>query len=106
VNARALLAELEASGVRLTLAGDGLRCRTRPGVSIAPFRERIAAHRPALLATLGGMIPATKPPPEWDGFICAGCQWSALCTVLGPRGPHLVDGPCPAWPTEAEGGPT
>jgi hypothetical protein len=52
VTATALLAELEAAGVRLSLAGDDLRFQTRPGVSIAPYRERIAASKPALLAEL------------------------------------------------------
>jgi hypothetical protein len=52
MSAAALLAELEAAGVRLSLAGDALRFQTRPGVGIAPYRERIAAHKPALMAEL------------------------------------------------------
>jgi hypothetical protein len=52
VSAAALLAELEAAGVRLSLAGDALRFQTRPGVAIAPYRERITANKPALLAEL------------------------------------------------------
>jgi hypothetical protein len=52
VSAAGLLTELEAAGVRLTLAGDGLRFQTRPGVSIAPYRERITARKPALLVEL------------------------------------------------------
>jgi hypothetical protein len=52
VSAPALLAELEATGVRLSLAGDDLRYRTQPGVSIGPYREQITAHKPALLALL------------------------------------------------------
>jgi hypothetical protein len=52
VSAAALLVELEAAGVRLTLAGDDLRFQTRSGVRIAPYREQIAAHKPALLAEL------------------------------------------------------
>lgn len=52
MSAIALLEELEASGVRLSLAGDDLRFQTRPGVSVAPYRLRITAHKPALLAEL------------------------------------------------------
>ena len=52
MSARALLADLEAAGVRLSLAGDELRYQTRPGVSIAPYRDRITAHKPALLVEL------------------------------------------------------
>ena len=52
MSARVLLAELEAAGVRLSLAGDDLRFQTRPGVAIAPFRERIAASKPALVVEL------------------------------------------------------
>lgn len=52
MSAAALLAELEATGVRLSMAGDDLHFQTRPGVSIAPYRERIAAYKPALLAEL------------------------------------------------------
>jgi hypothetical protein len=52
VSAAALLAELEAAGVRLSLVGDALRFQTRPGVSIAPYREQIATHKPALLVEL------------------------------------------------------
>jgi hypothetical protein len=48
----ALLDELAAAGVRLSLAGDALRYQTRPGVSIAPYREQITAHKPALVALL------------------------------------------------------
>jgi len=66
VSAAALLAELEAAGVRLSLAGDGLRFQTRPGVSIAPYRERIAAHKPALLTELlkAAIIEAVTVEPE------------------------------------------
>ena len=52
MTALALLAELEAAGVRLTLVAEDLHFQTRPGVSIAPYREQIAAHKPALLAEL------------------------------------------------------
>jgi hypothetical protein len=43
VSASALLADLEAAGVRLSLAGNALRVQARPGVRVAPCRERITA---------------------------------------------------------------
>jgi hypothetical protein len=49
----ALLDDLAAAGVRLSLAGDALRYQTRPGVSIAPYRERITTNRSAFIALLG-----------------------------------------------------
>jgi hypothetical protein len=52
LNAAALLLELDAAGVRLWPEGDDLYFQTRPGVSIAPYREHIMAHKPALLAEL------------------------------------------------------
>ena len=48
----ALLDDLAAAGVRLSLAGDALRYETRPGVRIAPDREQIITHKPALVAEL------------------------------------------------------
>jgi hypothetical protein len=48
----ALLDELAAVGVRLSLAGDALRYQTRPGVSIAPYREQITTNKSALIALL------------------------------------------------------
>jgi hypothetical protein len=52
VTAASLVDELHKAGIRLTPAGDDLRFQTRPGVSIAPYREEISAHKPALLAEL------------------------------------------------------
>ena len=52
MNAAALLAELDAVGVRLSLAGDDLHYQTRPGVRIAPYRERIQESKPAILREL------------------------------------------------------
>jgi hypothetical protein len=49
VTLTALLADLEAAGVRLSLAGDDLHYQTRPGVSIAPYRDHIRANKPVLL---------------------------------------------------------
>ena len=65
----ALLSELDAAGIRLSLAGDALRFQTRPGVRIAPYREQIAAHKPALLAELlkARIIEAvTVEPADFD----------------------------------------
>jgi hypothetical protein len=106
VSARALLVDLEAAGVHLSLAGDDLRFQTRPGVSIAPYRARIAAHKPALVAELRNREPvtATRPPAGWDGRLCPGCPWPGLCRILGPRPPHAIHGPCPAWPAHTSGG--
>jgi hypothetical protein len=112
VSAHALLAELEAAGVRLTQHEGDVRFQTCSGVSIVPFHDRILANKPALLSILGGTestasallwrhvyqgpVEATAPPPCWDGTVCPGCQWPALCGVLGPRGASLPGGPCPA----------
>jgi hypothetical protein len=52
MSAAALLAQLEAAGVRITREGDTLRVRGMSGVDPAPYREQITAHKPALLALL------------------------------------------------------
>jgi hypothetical protein len=44
----ALLDELDAAGVRLSLDGVHLRYQTQPGISITPHTERITAHKSAL----------------------------------------------------------
>jgi hypothetical protein len=44
--------ELSAAGVRLSLAGDDLRYQTRPGVSIARYREQIITQKAALISLL------------------------------------------------------
>jgi hypothetical protein len=115
VSAHALVADLDAAGVHLTRVGDDLRFETQPGVTIAPYRERILASKPALLSILGGEsasatsaliwhhvdqgpVEATVPPSGWDGGLCGGCRWPVLCAVLGPRGANLRGGPCPAYP--------
>lgn len=69
MSAEGLLAELDAAGVRLSLAGGDLRFQTRSGVSIAPYRERIAAYKPALLAELlkARIVAAvTAEPAQFD----------------------------------------
>lgn len=52
MSAAALLAELEAAGVRITRDGTNLRVRGNPGVDPTPYRERIVEHKPGLLAEL------------------------------------------------------
>ena len=61
-----LLADLDAVGVCLSLAGDDLRYRTRPGVSIAPYVVRIAAHKSALLREIlqRRIVEAVDVAPE------------------------------------------
>lgn len=102
MSARALLVELEAAGVRLSLAEDGLRFQTRPGVSIAPYRERITISKPTILTALRKRetVTATVPPADWDGTLPAACGWPHLCRTLGPcpRYPHApcrLDGETP-----------
>lgn len=117
MSAHGLLAELQAAGVRLARDGDDLVAEIHPGASLAPYRERILAQKPALLAALGanvmtdaalewrhvfqGPVDATVPPPGWDGTICRGCRWPEFCRVLGPRDASLPGGPChvyrPTW---------
>jgi hypothetical protein len=45
-----LLDELQAAGIRLSLASENLHYQTGPGVSIAPHRARIRENKPAPLA--------------------------------------------------------
>jgi hypothetical protein len=52
VSAAAFLAELELAGVFLSRDGHDIRFKTRPGIGIAPYGERIIAQKPALLAEL------------------------------------------------------
>ena len=52
MNAPAFLDELTTAGVRLSLAGDDIRFETAPGVSVAPFRERIVASKSVLVSEL------------------------------------------------------
>jgi hypothetical protein len=86
VSARALLADLAAAGVRLSLAGDDLRFQTRLGVRIAPYRDRIATHKPALVRLLRARQPveASHAPAGWTGIAPAGCGAPVACRALGP----------------------
>ena len=52
MNAAAVLAELNTAGVRLSSAGDDVHYQTRPGVRIAPYRDRIQESKPAILREL------------------------------------------------------
>jgi len=52
MSASALLVELASAGIHLTREGDNLRVRAAPGVSLAPYMERIKAHKPELLKEL------------------------------------------------------
>jgi hypothetical protein len=119
VSAAALLTELEAAGVRLSLAGDDLRYQTEAGVSIAPYRARIRESKPALLAELlareelaaMGLDPslrwvhvatapveATVPSSGWAGQFPAGCAVPNVCCALGPCPHHAAHGRC--WKVE------
>src|SRR5215218_7349778 len=105
----ALLAQLADAGVTLTQNGDRLHYQTRPGVSIAPYRERIQEAKPALLALLReqeaiaalgldpslhwvhvstGPVEASVPPDSWDGAVPPACGVPAACRSLGPC-PHV-----------------
>jgi hypothetical protein len=61
MNAATLLAELATAGITLSRNGDRVHYLTRPGISIAPYRDRITAHKPALLDTLRRREAATLP---------------------------------------------
>jgi hypothetical protein len=84
VSAPALLAKLEATGVRLSLAGDDLRYETQPGVSIAPYREQIVTNKPALLALLAlqdeivAAASAARDAFDRQQFDALWAEWHAL----------------------------
>jgi hypothetical protein len=65
VTAAVLLAELETAGVRVSVTGDDLRCQARPGVSIAPYRERIRESKSVLIEELlqREIVAAAKVEP-------------------------------------------
>ena len=66
-----LLRDLDAAGVTLSLAGDALRFAAPPGAMTPALRERLAAHKPALVELLRGgpvtsqaiaaIAPAARP---------------------------------------------
>jgi amino acid adenylation domain-containing protein/non-ribosomal peptide synthase protein (TIGR01720 family) len=63
-----LLRDLDAAGVTLSLAGDALRFAAPPGAVTPALRERLVAHKPALLELLRGgpaasqaLVPAARP---------------------------------------------
>jgi hypothetical protein len=92
VSGPALLVELEAAGVRLSLVGDDLQFQTRPGVSIAPYREHIMAAKPVLVAALRARQPVapSRPPVGWDGIAPTGCAAPNARQTLGPC-PHFTE---------------
>lgn len=49
---RKLLAELEAAGIQVTREGDVLRVRGEPGVTLAPYIDRIRELKPEILTYL------------------------------------------------------
>jgi hypothetical protein len=121
----ALLVEMEGLGIHITREGDTLRVRGKPGVRLAPHRERIVANKPALLAVLRereevatlGLDPtlrwaqvskepveASVPPDGWDGAVPADCGKPVICAKLGACPGYEDRGACPlaqAW-QEAE----
>ena len=52
MSAAALVAVLDAAGIYVSRAGDNLRVRAQPGVSLAPSAEDLRQHKQALLAEL------------------------------------------------------
>ena len=111
MSAATLLAKLEAVGVHLIRDGGTLRVRGQPGVNPAPYREQIAANKPALLALMRGReelsalgldpalpwvhvstepVAASIPPTAWDGTVPDGCGVPHACRVLGPC-PHFTE---------------
>ena len=52
MSAALLLADLEATGIKVTRRGDNLRLRVKRGVNLDPFLDQITAHKPALLTLL------------------------------------------------------
>ena len=66
MSAAAILTELDAAGVRLSLAGDDLRYHTGSGVRIAPFAESITANKRELLMELlqREIVAAVNVEPE------------------------------------------
>jgi hypothetical protein len=119
MSAAILLTELEAVGVPLSLADEDLRYETRPGVSIAPYRDSIRASKPALLAVLRaredpaamgltpnlrwvhvdtGPVAASRPPHGWDRQVPAGCGVPYVCRSLGPCPHFTTHGRC--WKDE------
>jgi hypothetical protein len=83
MTATALLDDLESAGVRLTLAGDDLRYQTRPGVSIAPYRDLVAESKLALVAELRLrrqiITEATADPADFNraAYDALWVQWHA-----------------------------
>ena len=52
MSAGAFIDELAGMGIRLSRDGDDLAADVLPGASLAPYRDRIREHKPALLNLL------------------------------------------------------
>lgn len=92
MSARALLADLADAGVFLALAGDDLRFRTHSGVSIEPYRDAIAASKPALVRELlqqAIIAAATAEPERFDRaeYDRLWQAWRGARTALPPARP-------------------
>lgn len=83
MSAPALLAELEAAGIRLTRDDGDIIATMRPGASLDRYRERIMVHKPSLLAELLkaailaalDVAPADFDRPAYERLTA---QWHAL----------------------------
>jgi hypothetical protein len=102
--------------------GHDLRYQTRPGVSIAPYRERISQNKPALITALLLRAEILKAAAKGDSDfdpehyitlwrrydalggrlpLCRACPQPELCLTADPRAPGAADTACPAFPIEA-----
>ena len=91
VSARALLAELEEVGVRLSLDGDGLIAEVRLGASIDPYRDRIKASKQALIVELLQRQIVAAVTVDTDQFDRAAydrlwARWTALDAAHASEG--------------------
>ncbi len=62
-DAAALLASLQALGATVTLDGDAVRVRARPGVLDTTLRTAIGSHKAGLVVLLTGDPPTAAAPP-------------------------------------------
>jgi hypothetical protein len=92
MSAAALLAELEAAGVRITREGTNLRVCGNLGVDPTPYRERIRTHKPTLLIALREREATERHRTQVVG------------NQLTPEEPAAVDlDPTQAWARVARG---
>jgi hypothetical protein len=87
VTPTALIAELEARGVRLTVVGETLRVDAPRGIVTATDREALVQYKPALLATLRAEASrvTTAAGDRWadgvPGGSCGLCEHKPLAEV-------------------------